>query len=56
MTEERDRVIEGKEERQKELEKQDLDTSTAYTEEKDCFERVDEAKEERQKEIDKSSL
>lgn len=55
MTEEKDRVNEAKKERQEEMEKQGMETSTVETE-KDksgCLDEAKPAREERQKELDK---
>jgi hypothetical protein len=53
MTEEKDRVLEEKKERQKEIEKENLESSVAETEDTGCLSRAPEARKERQKEIDR---
>ncbi len=61
MPEEKDRVLEEKEQTQKTLDKMNIDSSTAETykkkdaEDKDCMDRVEEAKEENQEKIEETT-
>ncbi len=63
MSEEKDRVLEEKKQKQKTLDKMNIDTSKAETykrgddedRDKDCMDRVDEAKEENQEMIDETT-
>jgi hypothetical protein len=61
MTEEKDRVLEEKEQTQQTLDKLNIDSSAAETykkknaENEDCMDRVDEAKEENQEKIDETA-
>lgn len=62
MTENKDRAMEGKEDRQKTMDKMSVDTSEAETLKKGesegtgCLHNVQPAKEERQKEMDKGNV
>ncbi len=56
MSDEKDRINEGRSERQEEIDKTDLDTSKSYTDNTGCLTRAREETKERQKKIDKMSV